>query len=207
MKDLSDASVNHEWLYSLAPTSRHTLEPDVYVDAVRLRLGAAGGLPTECRVCGRTVVIDGAHALCCASGPGTRGHNEARDLLLALARQGDPHAVPEALGLLPAAPDLRPADVLTCAVGGNGLVALDVGIASPDSQAAVASGDALETMRRRKTRVYAVHEEAMRMCGLTYSPLGCRTRLDHHGIDVAVPPGRPTPRRGQMAAGAETIPG
>ena len=54
VRDLRDETVSHEWLWSLAPTSRHTLEPDVYVDAVRLRLGAARGPPaTRCRVCGR----------------------------------------------------------------------------------------------------------------------------------------------------------
>ena len=115
--------------------------------------------------------VDGAHALCCAPGPSTRGHNEARDCLLALARRGDPHAESEVLGLLPAAPGLRPADVLTNAAGGTGLVALDVGIASPDSQAAVAAGDGLEAMRRRKVSVYAGHADAMRDSGLEYAPM------------------------------------
>ena len=53
VRDLCDESVNHEWLYSLAPTSRHTMEPDSYVDAVLLRLGAARGPPEIlCRVSG-----------------------------------------------------------------------------------------------------------------------------------------------------------
>ena len=174
-------------MYALAPTSRHTLEPDAYVDAVRLRLGAAGG-PSDavCRVCGRCGVIDGAHALCCAPGPSTRGHNEARDCLLALARRGDPHAEPEALGLLPAAPGLRPADVLTSAAGGNGLVALDVGVASPDSLAAVAFGDALEAMRRRKARVYAAFGEAMRAAGLEYAPLPWSCWGREHAVTTTV---------------------
>ena len=172
VRDLCDASVSHDWRYSLAPTSRHTLEPDVYVDAVRLRLGAAGGPPdTICHVCGRPGMVGGAHALCCAPGPSTRGHNEARDCLLALARRGDPHAEPEALGLLPAAPGLRPADVLTSAAGGNNLVALDVGVASPDSQAAVQNGDGLEAMRKRKAGVYAPVADTMRDSGLEYRPM------------------------------------
>ena len=172
VQDLGDDSVSHDWLWSLAPTSRHALEPDVYVDAVRLRLGAAQGSPSErCMVCNRQCVVDGAHALCCAPGPSTRGHNEARDCLLSLARRGDPHAESEVMGLLPTAPGSRPADVLTNAVGGNGLLALDVGIASPDSQAAVQSGDGLEAMRKRKSRVYAQHAESMRLAGLTYAPL------------------------------------
>ena len=171
LQDLSDESVSHDWLWSLAPTSRHTLEPDVYVDAVRLRLGAAQSSAEQCRVCGRRCVVDGAHALCCAPGPSTKGHNEARDCVLALARRGDPHAESEVLGLLPAAPGARPADVLTHAAGGTGLVALDIGIASPDSQAAIAAGDGLEAMRKRKERVYAEHAEGMRQSGLAYAPL------------------------------------
>ena len=33
-----DEAVNHEWFWSLRPPCHRTLEPDVYVDAVRLRL-------------------------------------------------------------------------------------------------------------------------------------------------------------------------
>ena len=171
VRDLSDSSVNHEWLSSLAPSSRHPLEPDAFVDAVRLRLGAAEADAAYCRVCSRPFSVDAAHALCCAPGAATRGHNDLRDSLLGLARDGDPHAVAEALGLLPAAPDSRPADVLTNAAGGTGLVALDVGIASPDSQLAVAHGDALEAMRRRKCRHYAPHAEDMHDVGLAYEPM------------------------------------
>ena len=54
---------------------------------------------------------------------------------------------------------------------GNGLVALDVGVASPDSQAAVANGDALEAMRLRKVGVYAAYEGAMSEAGLAYAPM------------------------------------
>ena len=82
-----------------------------------------------------------------------------------------PENLVEVLGLLPAAPDSRPADVLTNAVGGQGLIALDVGIASPDSQLAVAHGDALEAMRVRKCRFYAPHEADMREAKLAYEPM------------------------------------
>ena len=40
LKDLRGDTVGNEWIWSLAPSSRHTLESEVYVDAVRLRLGA-----------------------------------------------------------------------------------------------------------------------------------------------------------------------
>gem|GEM_PF-7075693 len=170
--DLRDPTVSHEWLWSLAPWASHTLEPDDYVDAVRLRLGAAQGPPdVTCLVCGRVAAVGGEHALCCAPGPSYKGHNETRDRLLVLARLGDAHAEKEATGLLPAAPGRRPADVLTCAAGGRGLVALDVGIASPDSQAAVAGGDALEVMRTRKLGEYKELEAALREADLAYTPV------------------------------------
>ena len=51
------------------------------------------------------------------------------------------------------------------------MVALDVGIASPDSQAAVAAGDALACMRSRKLNEYADFEEQLREADLAYTPL------------------------------------
>ena len=172
IKDISDPTVSHDWLWSLAPTSSQTLEPDVYVDAVRLRLGAAcAPSDARCQVCGSRARIDGTHALCCAPGPSTTGHNEVRDRLLALARRGDPHAEKEASGLLPVAPGRRPADVLTRATGGNGLAALDVGIASPDSRLAIREGDGLEAMRKRKKGEYLPFADALAEAGVSYCPL------------------------------------
>ena len=111
------------------------------------------------------------HVLCCAPGPSTTGHNEVRDRLLALARRGDPHAEKEASGLLPVAPGRRPADVLTRATGGNGLAALDVGIASPDSRLAIREGDGLEAMRKRKKGEYRPFADALKEAGVSYCPL------------------------------------
>ncbi len=51
------------------------------------------------------------------------------------------------------------------------MVALDVGIALPDSQAAVAARDGLEAMRRRKAGEHAEYEEALRGADLAYTPL------------------------------------
>ena len=51
---------------------------------------------------------------------------------------------------------------------GNGLVALDVGIASPD---AVAAGcDCAQTMYRRKTEYYAAHSDTLARQNITYQP-------------------------------------
>jgi len=172
VSDLASPTVSNEWLWSLAGSSRHTLEPDVFVDACRLRLGANTAADTDtCYVCGKQCRLSGEHALCCAPGPSTSGHNDVRDCVLAVARRGDPHAEREASGLLPAAQGLRPADVLTYAAGGSGLWALDVGVASPDSLLAVAHGDALEAMRVRKERVYEPYLAQMETCGLEYRAL------------------------------------
>ena len=172
LQDLADESVSHEWLWSLHPRHHRTLEADVYVDAVRLRLGACNGPgQVRCRVCRRWVLPGGEHALCCAPGPSREGHDEVRDLLLVVAKQGDASAEKEAVGLLLAAPGRRPADIFTSEAGGNGLTVLDVGVASPDSMAAVAAGDALEAMRVRKLSEYAPFADAMREMDLQYVPI------------------------------------
>ena len=51
------------------------------------------------------------------------------------------------------------------------MVALDVGIASPDSLAAMAAGDCLEAMRVRKKDEYAEFEAALREAELVYTPI------------------------------------
>ena len=86
------------------------------------------------------------HALCCAPGPSTSGHNEVRDIVLATPVVADPATEPEVLGLLQAAPGLRPADILTSAVREGTLSAFRVGIASPDARHA--GLDAAESMRQ-----------------------------------------------------------
>ena len=59
--------------------------------AVRLRLGAGG--PSEavpCASCGDALLgPSGLHAMLCARGPSTRGHNAVRDTVHALALAGD----------------------------------------------------------------------------------------------------------------------
>ena len=144
------------------------LEPDAYVAAVRLRLGAGfADAPATCRACGkRQVCFSGAHTLCCARGPSTVGRNEVRDLIHAVAKQADPAAETEVLGILQAATGLRPADILTNAASEGLLTALDVGIASPD--AVHAGDDCLEAMRARKARGYARFEREIDAQGTAY---------------------------------------
>ena len=108
------------------------VEPDAYVAAVRLRLGAGfADQPLQCRVCAGTLDPADLHALCCAQGESTRGHTDARDCVFDLARLADATAEKETLGLLDTAPGLRPANVLTSAVSPGWVSALDVGIAAP----------------------------------------------------------------------------
>ncbi len=110
------------------------------------------------------------HALLCAPGESTRGHNEVRDCLLDFARLADSTSEPEVLGLIASAPGLRPADVLTSALGdANQLTALDVGVASPDSVGA--GDDCTESFRRSKVRKYAPHECDLRQLQVTYRPI------------------------------------
>ena len=170
LRELRDDTVSAEWLWALDPRSSTALEPDAYVAAARLRLGA--GFATEqlqCRACHGVLNTGGTHAFCCAPGESTRGHNDVRDAVFDLARMADATAETEVLGLLDAAPGLRPADILTSAASPGLTSALDIGVASPD--ALNAGNDCTESMRLRKRRVYARHLEALRAEGIEYRPL------------------------------------
>ena len=111
----------------------------------------------------------GRHAFCCAPGESTRGHNDARDCVFDLARLADANAEKEVLGLLAAAPGLRPADVLTSAAAPGQISALDVGIACPWAQHA--GSDCTESMRVRKRDKYAPYLVALSAEGVEYRPL------------------------------------
>ena len=170
LQELSDKTVSSEWLWALDPAQPASLEPDAYVAAARLRLGASFALePLQCRICSGTLDPRGSHALCCAPGESTRGHNDVRDNVFDLARQADATAEKETLGLLDTAPGFRPADVLTTAVSPGWVSCLDVGVAAPEAQNA--GDDCTESMRRRKRRVYAKYLDALEAEGIEYKPL------------------------------------
>ena len=125
-------------------TFRHT----EFVDAVRLRLHAPVLTEgAECGRCGQAVDANGMHCVRCAPGPSTRGHNCLRDVCLGLANLSDPRAATEVRGLIPSAPQLRPADLLTTAAFGR-CCALDLGVCCPD--VAGAGVDACAAMAARK---------------------------------------------------------
>ena len=118
LAELSDPNVDHTWLWRLNPRHGPTLEADEYVDSVRFRLGCAGPAePVTCSACNTGILDTGAaHASCCALGEATRGHNAVTSLLHEAAHQCDHTAEMEVPGLIPGT-DLRPADILTSALG------------------------------------------------------------------------------------------
>ena len=146
------------------------LEPEAYVAAVRLRLGAGFATePLPCRACKGVLDPNGRHALCCAPGESTKGHNDVRDEVFDLVRMADATAEKEVLGLLETAPGLRPADILTNAVSPGLTSALDVGIAA--HHASHAGADCAEATRVRKRATYARFLPALLAEGVEYRPL------------------------------------
>ena len=117
-----------------------------------MRLGCAGPTdPVPCSPCGQALFdSSGAHAACCACPESTRGHYGVVKELLSRFKQCDPTAESEVTGLIPGT-DLRPADILTQALG-NTVTALDVGITSLDS---IRTGtDCTDSMFQRKMDYY-----------------------------------------------------
>ncbi len=77
LKDLRDESVSHAWLWSSAASSQGDLEPDEFVSAVLMRIGAQHfDEPQICQACGEHVLDPMCvHASCCAPRPSLRGHS------------------------------------------------------------------------------------------------------------------------------------
>lgn len=169
LADLGNADTDHSWLWAVNPAHGFVLHPDDYTTAVRLRLGlnvAEYSGEEPCGECGMRLVAEdiGPHALLCAKGRRTVGHNRVRDHLADLVRASD-STVQTEVGWGVAVCDgdacvdaRRPADILTSAapLGGVGYVALDVGITTPHTAAAVARAglDVLDEYYKAKQRKY-----------------------------------------------------
>ena len=170
LRDLTDSGTSHEWMWAIHPAHGPCLPSPDYVVAIRLRLGAPlleGNV--DCALCGAPVDRLARHALCCATGTSTSGHNGVRDEVLRLAHLADPAAMAEPTGLVTSCPALRPADVLTSAARPGGLAALDIGVVSPD---AVGRGDdACEAMVRSKRAKYAAVLPQLEADGVRYLPV------------------------------------
>ena len=91
LQEPGDAEVDQTWMWRLNPHHGAVMEPEEYVDSVRLRLGCAGPCePVPCAAC-QTGSLDtgAAHATCCAVGEATRGHNAVTTLMHAAAQSCD----------------------------------------------------------------------------------------------------------------------
>lgn len=116
LQELSDPSVCHRWLWKASPVHGPIAPSCEFLLAVRLRLGAAcADATTRCTRCNALMGEDCAHGLLCARPEATKGHYHVRDEMLCLAHLADPSTTPEAIGLIPSAPALRLADLLTSA--------------------------------------------------------------------------------------------
>jgi hypothetical protein len=76
LADLCDSETDHSWLWMLATPTGDEVRGHEFCVAVRLRIGA--DVATFCQVrrcCGCPMDTRGLHALKCAVGEGTRGHN------------------------------------------------------------------------------------------------------------------------------------
>ena len=156
-------------MWALASADAAVVPSAEFADAMLLRLGAPLiREPAPCARCGCNLDLECRHALRCAPGSATRGHNRLRDTLLGLASLSDGAAVTEAIGLVPSAPALRPADVLTRAAFGR-LSALDVCIACPDAQGA--GDDAANAAVLRKLGDYEHVIPELSDEGVHYKPL------------------------------------
>ena len=92
-----------------------------------------------------------------------------RDEVLVLAHVADPTSVVEARRLIPSAPALRPADILTSAAIPGRLAALDIGVTGPDATGAGA--DCCDAMFNRKRAEYAAHLDELEAEGIVYQPM------------------------------------
>ena len=169
LAELGDSNVDHTWLWRLNPRHGSTLDADEYVDSVRFRLGCAGPAePITCAACNSGILDTGAaHASCCALGEATRGHNAVSSLIHAAAQQCDHTSEMEVPVLIPGT-DLRPADILTSALG-NAYTALDVSICSP--HALEAGTDCTQSRVEAKLEYYGPHLAALLRQNISYTPI------------------------------------
>ena len=97
-------------------------------------------------------------------------HSRVRDVIAMGLAMADPGTVVEPLGPVPSRTNLRPADVLSRAGREQGLVAGDIGIASPE--AGGTGTDCVEAMSLRKLAWYGDADLAdLQGQGVTYTPL------------------------------------
>ena len=169
LSDLRDPGTDHTWLWAVSSPLCGGMDATQFSTALRLRLGGSViDQPAECSVCGGILDTRGLHALRCAPGEATRGHNAVRDQVLGLASLGDTAACSEPRGLIPSRPGLRPADILSTAAFAR-LTALDVGVTCPGS--AGSGNDACAGMVMDKMDKYRPHLDELKDNSVYYMPL------------------------------------
>jgi hypothetical protein len=190
LRDLTDTkNQDFSWWEQLNPEVDRVLMPEDWVRAMRTMLGAQHLVADSvCGNCGQQRLdAQCYHALCCAGAQKTIGHNRVRDCVAEAFHMADPGTAIEVPGLCPAAPTLRPADVLTRAAHPTLIVAVDVGIRAP--RASNARDDAAESMRQNKLDYYGEHLEDLSRRGIVYKPMTftaygrrhpCSTNMLHH---------------------------
>ena len=186
LRELEDSRVqDHSWIEAINPGKGATMAPHEWTTAVRLRLGA--NLTPTARICGacgeQTLDPQCYHALCCAQGESTRGHNLVRDVLAETFALADPTTDKEVAGLVPDKPDLRPADILTQAAHATLTTAVDVTVRCP--YAAGSGDDCAEKGKADKLDHYRSVLEQLNHQGIRYAPavftsFGRR----HHDVNV-----------------------
>ena len=164
LQELGGAEI--DWMLRLNPHHGAVMEPEEYVDSV-LRLGCAGPSETvPCAACLNGSPDTGAaHATCCALGEATRTP-AVTTLVHAAAQSCDSTAGVGGSGLIPGT-DLRPADVLTSALG-NSYTALDISICS--SHAQHAGLDCTQTRHEAKRAYYGPHLPFLLRQNISYTP-------------------------------------
>ena len=167
-----DEDQERSWLWAIRRGAEPTLTSADYALAVRAMLGASMLIePMVCSGCGIHVMdVQGRHAMCCLGAATTIGHNRVRDVIAMGLAMADPGTVIEPMGLVPSRPSLRPGDVLSRAGREQGLIAGDIGIASPG--AGGAGTDCVEAMRAQKLAWYGDEVlSELQAQGITYQPL------------------------------------
>ena len=168
LQDLSAPDASHDWLWAVGPHKGARIDSaDEFTAAVRLRHAVALLNLFSRSCCGvATLQCSGEHALHCAAGESTRGHNDVRDTLHAIARTTDSQAELEPERLIASHPRLRPpVDVVMAA---KGAAAVDVGVISPT--AARAGLDCAVTMHDRKLAAIASHQPELSVAGVECQP-------------------------------------
>ena len=169
LRDLRDPGTDHSWIWVACSFAGSCLRKHEFCTALLLRLGApVAAQQSPCAICGGMMDARGLHALRCAPGEATKGHNRVRDQLLGLASLGDTTSAVEPRGLVPSQPGLRPADILSTAAFARP-AALDVSVACPDS--AGAGTDCCSAVAQEKLEKYAPYLDELWAEGISYVPL------------------------------------